>query len=324
MRGFLILCVVVGHTPLGYLTASDPKLFGLPLYYFSVQVIWFFALPLFIAISCLYIQPLSLAYSAKRALAILVPYVLYLVLQQWPALTQNPLGWLRMAAWGNFSSLQSIIWFLPALYLCNIAAAAIVKHEGSVGFGLALSGVALLSIATAPWVASVRDLLPFGINLALMMLPFVFVLRLVERRREVLSYISRRACLIFTVGAAGCLFVLEPEKLTNPWRNKIDLAQYSIPSTPVNYLLWMMVALGVFLFFRFRPISFLRFLGIYSMPIYLLHYEVIKLALEYKLPEKIGAGFGQAASVIACAIFFPALIGVGARRLSPRLKFVGL
>ncbi|HET7537869.1 MAG TPA: acyltransferase [Candidatus Didemnitutus sp.] len=324
VRGFLILCVVIGHTPWGYFTAQNPSLFGLSLYYFVTQVIWFFALPLFIGVSCLYLQPLSLRYAGKRALALLLPYVIYLCVQQAPALRGNPRWWLQMLAWGNFAKLISIIWFLPALYSCNIAAAAMVRSEKKNWFWIALAGLALLSLATGPSVASVHGQVPFGLDIALMMLPFAFGLRIVDRMYGRLSEIPRLPLLLFFLGGAASLFVLEPPKLTNPWQNKIDLAQYSIPSTPFNYVLWFLIAVAVFLLIRRKPWRVLSLLGSYSMPIYLIHYEVIKLALENKWPEKIGAGYLQALAIVCLAVTGPVVIGLLARKISPRVKYIGL
>src|SRR5688572_18038002 len=110
VRGFLILCVVAGHLPLGNFLGMQPGWWG-----WLNETLYLFHVPLFFALACLLGPARDWPHLVRGILLILVPYVLWFAWQQRPVLLQHPLVWLRWLGRGNFDALQSILWFLPAL-----------------------------------------------------------------------------------------------------------------------------------------------------------------------------------------------------------------
>jgi len=71
LKGFLIILVVIGHIPFGSFNLEKTEI----LKYFT-QWLYFFHMPLFFAISVLFIKT-KYAWLVKRASLILVPYLFW-------------------------------------------------------------------------------------------------------------------------------------------------------------------------------------------------------------------------------------------------------
>ena len=321
LRGLLMVAVIIGHFPT---SARGTNPFGgLP------EWIYFCHVPLFLALSCLFVPPLNLRQTGQRARQLLVPFALWLALSH-PTLILTRPGTLALdAAMGNWAHVQSILWFLPALFATNLLMAAWRRAPAPARAGIlvAAAGTFLAAGRVALW----HDRIPFGLDVVLFLFPFLWVIDLVWRRRTAWSRLAG-PWLLAAAGLAlplGGLLVrlCEPVKTHSAYARRVDFAQFSVPVTVPGYLGMTLMGLALLvLAMRLPAPRWLAAVGRRSMPIYLLHYPLL-----YGLTRTIGlAGEGRAALLgyAAVVILLILLLAMGAAnlltRVSPRLSWTGL
>ena len=323
-----MVAVIIGHFPT---SARGANPFGpLP------EWIYFVHIPLFLALSCLFVKPFTLLAQSRRGLQILVPYGLWLALEQPRRLLEHPAGLLRDAAMGNWAHVPSILWFLPALFTTNLLLALGRRAlAGGPRRRWAVHGAALLlgggAFVLAPRLAQVHDQIPFGADVALFLLPFLWGLGQVWRHRAALSkrcgpWLAPGALAALLLGGVA-VRVCEAVKTHGGYARRVDFAQFSVPETLPGYLgMALMGAALVVLASRAPRLPWLAVIGRYSLPIYLLHYPLL-----YALTRPIGLagenrvglllfGTGTTALVIALAMLASRVL----TRLTPKAALLGL
>jgi fucose 4-O-acetylase-like acetyltransferase len=325
LRGLLMVTVILGHFPTSQ-HGRNP--FGpLP------GLLYFFHIPLFLALSCLFAKPFTLSQLRNRTLQILVPYAAWMALTHPSLLVHHPWTLLGDAAMGNYARVPSILWFLPALFTTNLLMALWRRDQGpgawSCHLGLLL--LVLAALASAPTLVRWHPHLPFGLDVALYLFPFLWLLEQLWRRRQVLTeatgpWLVPVACLALPLG--GLLIQhFERVKTHSAFARRIDFAQFSVPETLPGYLgMTLMAAALLVLTSRLPAPRWLATVGRYSMPIFLLHYLLLFL-----LTRCIGLagesqgwlllfGLGVTALVIALAMGVARLL----TWVSPRFALLGL
>jgi fucose 4-O-acetylase-like acetyltransferase len=320
LRGLLMLGVVIGHFPT---SAQGRNPFGpLP------EWIYFIHIPLFLALSALFIQPLTAPRARRRALQILVPFVLWLLLGE-PERLLRPLALVRDLALGNWASTRSILWFLPALLTSNLLM-ALWRRPGP---RLLRPALALLMAATfllAPAVARQHPRIPFGLDVALFLFPFVACVDFAWRRRQHWQSGSRpwTVAALLTLPVAGwALRACEAVKTHSAFARRVDFAQFSVPETVPGYLAMTLMGLALLVLAgRLRPLPALAALGRASMPIYLLHYPLL-----FGLSRSIGVAGESRPALLAYGILvtlltaaLPALLARGLVRRWPWTSWIGM
>jgi len=330
LRGLLMAAVVIGHFPTSRLGVNP---FGaLP------EWLYFFHIPLFLALSCLFVKPATLARTWARARQLLVPYGFWFILAQPRQALDHPLALLGDAAMGNWSHVHSSLWFLPALFTANLLVALGRTRAGRrnwAGPGLGVLGIA--AFLGAPHLANRHPWIPFGADVALFLLPFVWGIGQVWRHRAAIcaragAWLLPAALAALALG--GLLARLcERVKTHSEFARRVDFAQFSVPETMPGYLgMFLMAAALVLLAHRLEHAPgaavrrCLEAAGQASLPIYLLHYPLL-----FVLTRTIGVAgeargwlllYGLAVTVLVLAL--PMLLAWGLGRLSPRFALVGL
>jgi fucose 4-O-acetylase-like acetyltransferase len=277
LRGLLMVAVIIGHCPT---SARGANPFGpLP------EWIYFFHIPLFLALSCLFVKPFTLRRQGRRALQILVPYGLWCALEHPRQLLEHPLALLGNAAMGNWSHLGSILWFLPALFTTNLLLALWRREQlagprrrvlANAAAGLLGAGAFVLAPRLAPW----HGRIPFGVDVALFLLPFLWGMDLVWRHRTALAercgpWLVPAAMAALPLGGLA-LRTFESVKVHGGFARRVDFAQFSVPETLPGYVgLFLMGSALLILATRAPRLPWLASIGRYSMPIYLLHYPLL-------------------------------------------------
>jgi fucose 4-O-acetylase-like acetyltransferase len=320
LRGLLMVAVIIGHFPS---SASGSNPFGpLPdwLYYFHV--------PLFLALSCLFVAPISLALAGQRCRQLLIPYAFWLVLSE-PSWLLHPGSLASALAMGNWAHLHSVLWFLPALFSANLLLAGWSRSGAHLRAALILLAVA--AFLGAPRLALLHDRIPFGLDLAFYLLPFLLGLRALWRGREALARVMGRWLTVAALAAlplgTWLIRTWEPFKTHSAFARRIDLAQFSVPETVAGYLGMTLLAAGLLVLACQLPAPrWLAAVGRASLPIYLLHYPLL-----HALSPSIGlAGEARAAllgygiAVTAGLIGFIMAASAGLNRLSGKFAWIGL
>jgi len=150
LRGFLIICVVLGHCTIhnfaqSLLGPAAKESFSCSLWYLTwanlmgFVNVYYFHMPLFLGISIFFVKKFSRSYSLSRANRILLPYVFWYLLNFFlyhsyellyglatGSLSQikiyffSLLATIRNVITGTALSLDSQLWFLPTLFSANM------------------------------------------------------------------------------------------------------------------------------------------------------------------------------------------------------------
>lgn len=265
-----MVTVIIGHFP----TSGH----GLNPFGPVPEWIYFFHIPLFLALSCLFAQPFTLGQLGQRAQQILVPYGAWFALTRPDQLLHHPWRLLGDGAMGNYAHAQSILWFLPALFTTNLLMA--LWRRG----GLLIRGALLVpvagALALAPSLARWHPRIPFGLDVAFFLFPLLWLLDQLWRRRATWT-VAAGPWLVPAALAAlplgGVLIqVCERVKTHSAYARRVDLAQFSVPETLPGYLGMALMAMAlVVLASRLPAPRWLATVGRYSMPIFLLHYLLL-------------------------------------------------
>ena len=319
LKGLLLVCVVIGHFPTSQ-AGINP--FGpLP------EWVYFCHVPLFLALSCLFVAPFSLSQLGRRARPLLVPYLVWVALSHPQRLVQEPLALLRDAALGNWASLHSILWFLPALFTLNLLV-SLGRRGRAWRADLALLIPGALAFLAAPALARHHARIPFGLDVAVYLLPFVAAMDQVWKRRQALAGPWRLPAALAALALGGTVIrFCERVKTHSEFARRVDFAQFSVPETWAGYLgLCLMGAALVLLASHLPCRRLLAAAGRCGMPIYLLHYPLL-----WALTRTIGiAGesrtwlFVYGVTVTGLVIALAMLVAQGLSRLSPRFALLGV
>ena len=283
LKGFLILAVIIGHFPrsAGGLSPFGP----------FPEWIYYFHIPLFLALSCLFVPPFSGGIVWQRTRQLLIPYLAWTAFFMHKALTNNPLESFRNILFGNWFHVRTILWFLPALFSANILMAlwrrgreAKPRYRPWITLLLALPMVA--AFAFAPWVAQSHDSIPFGIDIAIFLFPFIWTVERLWKNRAPLATFFGRAWVGMALVAIplGCALIYHFEKVKTRtiFHHRVDFAQFSVPESAMGYLGMFLMSAGlVILASWLQPPRWLALIGRASMPIYLFHLQVLFYFVRY-------------------------------------------
>ncbi|RCH53819.1 hypothetical protein DJ568_16410 [Mucilaginibacter hurinus] len=319
LKGFLIVLVVLGHIP--YASFFSDKT--------SWQYIWvdsaisglhmnFFRMPLFLAVGVLFIPALSKRFVKKIAIALLIPYVIW-ILQ--PTIIYDPardlinaIGRFKDLLKGNYQALVSILWFLPALFSCKVIFSFAKLANNKIATWSKSKKYALYGVLGALWcvyfaltrkIAVLHCLgkIPFGIDIALYLIPMFIAIIAVYRHRAYLLKLHVIIILLIAAGATQLIVYVEPIKTLTSFHERIDLAQYSVPYNFFGYV-GMVVLSGAILMLAYKlksgaVLKLLSYVGTYSFPIYILHFKILKdIFLRFD-----GAASSLSPSVAVLALF---------------------
>lgn len=318
LRGFLILCVVVGHLPLGIFLGFQPWWWG-----WLNESIYLFHIPLFFALSCCFARP-DWRSLVKSVGTILVPYALWFGFQQFQVLYQKPSVWLAWLARGNFDALQSTLWFLPALASVRVLAALVEATSPRPVHAIGWLGLWFAAFAALPWIITHHQIIPFGLDVALLCLPYIWFVLFVERTRLRIASVSPIGWWLLALGVGMLLYTIEPLKTHSPWHKRVDLAQLSLPQSLDHYLIWMGLGAAWWMAVRRSTSRFLALLGRHSLPIFLLHYEVFKWFMVNPGRLAGGPGYISLTYVIMLAVLGPVALSWVARRIWTGSRWIGL
>lgn len=319
LKGFLILLVVIGHIPFSSFLIEKPEVIN-----FFVRWFYFFHMPLFLAISILFIKN-DYEWIFKRASLILVPYLFWFFYGHKKLLIENPLEFVGGVLMGNWESLNSIIWFLPALFTLNVLFYIFYKSNKILKYFLL--GLSLIVFLFGDQIVHYHYKIPFGLDVAIYIFILAFIIQKIYKNQEKflninISYVYM--VLAICVSSYG-LFEFEPLKTHTQYHSIIDLAQFSVATTFIGYLSFLLLNSSLFVFFlKIKSIKIFEILGKYSLPIFLLHLMVLYKLPNYIAFENSGAKISFLILTIGLSLVLPIVVSKSLMKISDKFKYIGM
>jgi len=317
LKGILILMVVIGHIPFGNFFVEKP---GIMIDF--IKWFYFFHMSLFFSISVLFIKK-DFDWIIKRAAIILTPYLFWFFYGHKLLLFQNPIYFIEKLFIGNWGSLNSIIWFLPALFSLNLI--FYIFYKSSNVLQCFIFGISILTFLFAKQIAFFHYYIPFGIDIAFYIFILTFLIQKIYKNQEKYTFIKFHWLLILITLSSCFLFYFEPIKRHTQWLEIIDLAQYSVTETFLGYISFIILNISLFiLFLKLKPIKIMILLGRYSFPIFLLHLIVL-----YKIPTYLNgviekSGFTPLIISFLFSIIIPIIASKILMKISVKFKYIGM
>lgn len=241
LKGFLIILVVFGHLPFEFFSIERSTIL-----IDIIAFVYFFHMPLFLSISALFIKS-DYSWLIKRASLILIPYLFWFLYDHRIMLLIAPRDFFTKLFMGNWASLESIFWFLPALFSLNVLFFLFCKGKKLVR--IILFALSLLVFIFSNKIMLMHNLIPFGIDVALYIFILTFFIKFVYENKKWIEKINIPLSIIIIVICSLLLFYFEPVKMHTQWHSRIDLAQFSVPITILGYLSFIILNVFVFLLF---------------------------------------------------------------------------
>jgi fucose 4-O-acetylase-like acetyltransferase len=317
LKGFLIILVVYGHMPFEFFSIEKSSLLS------NIgSFIYFFHMPLFLGVSAIFIRP-SYEWLIKRTSLILVPYVFWFFYNHRMMFREDPDGFFTKLFMGNWASLESIFWFLPALFSLNVLVFLFYKENIFIKFILIISSLLLFVFSSK--IMLMHSFIPFGVDVALYIFILTYLMRLLYENRNLIEKLSIPLLMIMILISSLLMFYFEPIKTHTQWYSRIDLAQFSVPITIVGYISFIILNLSIFLFFlKIKSNQILALVGTYSFPIFLMHLMILyKLPLLFKFDNNIYNLFFMVVTFIL-SIVVPIIFSKVLMKISEKFKYIGL
>lgn len=317
LKGFLIVLVVIGHIPFSNFNIEKISIVE----YFG-QWFYIFHMPLFFAVSVLFIKT-DYQWLFKRASFILIPYLFWFFYGHKRMLLENPIEFIEGVLMGNWSTLNSIIWFLPALFTLNLLFFLFKKSNKKIQVLFLI--ISLASFIYASEIAMLHYQIPFGFDVAIYLFLLVLTIKYIYENKERFIKINMYQILGLLIISSLLLFNFEPIKTHSQWYSIIDLAQFSVATTVIGYISFFILNISIFIFFiKIKSNQILEFIGNYSFPIFLLH-----LIILYKLPNliKFDSNYTNFLFLListVLSILLPIVISKILMKISDKFEYIGM
>lgn len=250
--------------------------------------------------------------------AILTIWALFLAMIV--GMQDEPLTDLQRLAMGNWASVKTVIWFLPAMFSVSMVYGLLLKLPTK--YSLIISGLlVLLSPLLISKLQPYHGLTPFGLDVAVLMAPLaLLVIALSKRFYSQLTDNQRFAILGFFVTLWIVCIIYLPYVKVNGFSKQLDMAQLNLPHLAIVGSLCLTFMLGVSVL---RKKTFLVGLGQATMPIFALHMTVLVLINPARPVFTHYPDLSYWAIAIATTLicYFIALL---IKKLDPRFSYLGL
>lgn len=317
LKGTLVITVILGHISFASFNLVEPAIYKV-----IRSFIYFFHMPLFLAVSTLFIKE-SKQWFFDRAKIILIPYFFWFLFQNRNLLIDDVLQFIINLFIGNWSSTKSIIWFLPSLFLLNLIVYYFKRSKSFYKNSLFVFSLVAFLLSTK--IIEIHEFIPFGIDVALYMFVLTYFIGILYKKKYLFDKINSITIIIAIIFSSIMLFYFEPIKTFTKFHAIIDFAQFSVATTFIGYISFIVLNMSIFiLFFKIPHISFLSLIGKYSFPIFLIHLMVlskIPMQIEFENPF---VNIFFLVIVVVLSIVFPVILSKSLMRISANFKYIGL
>jgi len=321
LKGVLIILVILGHG--GLLTA-----FKSPSLNFVQEYIYLFHMPLFFGLSALFVKSFSRQYLLRRFLQLMVPFYFFVIIDPTniPGSGVAPLllhisflDIVKTVFIGSGSYLQSALWFLPTLFLCDLFFSVLYKYRFNKIIVLVFGAIFCAVLFSSNRIQMEHDHIPYGIDIAIYIAPLLFLLHYVYKNKSRLLKYNAMLYVAGIILSSFLILYLMPEKMQNGVSRRFDLAQFYVPDTLWGYALICLLSACIFLLFLYidRVTIFSR-IGLYTLPIFIFHTYPWFDGLQYLPP----------ALFLLISVVGDVLVGIALSKLlmklSPKFSWIGM
>ena len=233
--------------------------------------------------------------------------------------------YLEALIYSNWWHLESVFWFLPALFSMTILTSVLIKFPALYPIRWLIFSC---TFAILPLLTLNHNEIPWGIDVAIVVLPLGFAFRWnYEDKKDILHFISGPSDKLllgfFLFLLILIVFNLNPEKLVNGFSHKLDLAQLNVPPAGVPFI--YLAASGLFYFLlTYNSKSIFSAIGKKTMPIFCLHIPLLEaLKSNIGLFHTIGPMY-QIRLIAVITVLITYLISLIFERIDRRFAYLGL
>jgi hypothetical protein len=244
-------------------------------------------MPLFFALSALFIHDYSWPYVIKRALQLMVPFYFFVIIDPinlifhpiFPKLFAVPfisglhlIDVIKKVCIGSGFYLQNALWFLPTLFVSNILFAFLYKYRSNkIIIGIFLAAFCLL-VFFSKTINPVHYIIPYGVDIVIYILPLVALVRYVYFKKNIFLRYNIAFSIAGIIISSALIWLLIPPINEAGVQIRLDLDSFIVPDNLLYYL--FITALSVFiflLFLKFNKRTVLSTVGQYTLPIFIFH-----------------------------------------------------
>ena len=326
LKGVLIILVIMLH--------NNPA--GSEVFSNSIAIL---RMPLFIAVSCIFLKPFSFTFLKRRVLLVLLPYF---ILEAQAYIFENYFESLWNQTFFIYPANYVHLWFLPVIFVVNVGMSIFLKFnlienttKGRIFFFFLLTTSTLISVFNEE-IANMafQNYVTLGIIILFFLAPLIVVIHRIWIHKPFKESWSNFIIFSF-IFVSSLLFYAKffgDHKVLN-------FIYFEFPSIEFLPLLYMMT-ISVFLSLQTLPkkLSIFVYVGQHSYPIYILHWSIMSclqgllfdemyLIIDDVLdsPEALAAAnvfyhLSLYAFIVAIAIITSKIL----LSISPNFKYIGM
>jgi fucose 4-O-acetylase-like acetyltransferase len=280
LKGVIIILVIIGHNSL-------LNSFKAPFTDFLQGYIYLFHMPLFFGLSALFVRDFSWEYVKKRFIQLMIPFFFFVIVDPvnivfqlvHPGSSAMPLlldlhvkDAIKKIFVGSGFYLQSPLWFLPTLFLANLFFAFLFKNRlNKLVIGLYLIAFCFV-LFFSTIIQTKHYCIPYGIDAAIYIIPLLFFMHFVYVNKARFLKYNPAIYLAGIVASSILILLVIPKRPASSLTGRFDIAQFYVPNTIWGYLLICALSVSIFLLFlNFNKRTVFSMIGLYTMPIFILH-----------------------------------------------------
>lgn len=295
IKGVLIFFVVFGHMPMSDLSTMTIKYW-----------IYLFHMPAFFIISALLVKKET--NIIKTSVPIVAAYLFWVMFSE-----KDIIGFLSAIRLSNFSALESVLWFIPALILVRLFAKLSLLHSAYKILFLILGAIVIIF---KDKIYEFHGLVPFGVDIAIYLMPIIILLQQLKRQRYLKSnFLPTILFLILT----AFMYSSTPNSSLSSYFHKVDFAIFLVPGD------FMYLILGAVLFFiwEMRHLSvrknIISMIGKKTFPIFIFHMIFINNMPDFMQINSSIVAFLLSCLIIVLCVFISDIL----LRLSQKFRYIG-
>lgn len=294
LKGFLIISIILVHIPI------PPHVHAV--FLVIKNILLFFNVPLFFAISTIFIKNVSEQYIFQRIRLLIIPYIFWYFCEynklSSPYFIHSPINYLKQIpdnfinfsvnfCYGNWPHLESVLWFLPALLVINLVWVFYKKYFSNNNIYKIFFGLFYIYffLKVSEITVKYHFYIPWGLDIAVYLMPYLLCINYVYKNK--LKFLKETKTnfiilILVLILAIAVIILVEPTKTVSMTHGRIDFSQFFVPSSVAGYIAMIVLSSSILLiFFKMHFLKKLSYIGRYTFSIFVMHIPIITFIQYY-------------------------------------------